>query len=133
MDKAVHPDEKALSIDLGDSKAHLDRIASVIESEFGDFHKEWKFYNAKSGWILKMFSKKRNVLFVIPGEGVFRIAITFGQKAADEVMTAEFPDALKEELRKATKYAEGRTIQLEVRTKKQLEVVLKLIRIKLTT
>ena len=53
-EKLVEPDEKMLTYDLAETKSFLDKIAVFIESKYGDFKPEWKFYNQKSGWILKM-------------------------------------------------------------------------------
>ena len=53
-EKLVEPNDKMLTYDLAETKKYLDKIAEFIEIEYGDFKYEWKFYNKKSGWILKM-------------------------------------------------------------------------------
>lgn len=130
-EKFVEPDDKMLTYDLAESKSYLDKIAEFIESEYGDFRPEWKFYNQKSGWILKMFSKKRNVMFIVPCDKYFRVAFTFGGKASDLIFNSKLPDSLKKDLFEAKKYAEGRTIQIEVKTKNDLDNILEMIKIKL--
>ena len=95
-----------LSFDLAESKKYLDRIAELIENDYGDFKPEWKFYNKKSGWILKMFTKKRNVLFIVPCDKYFRVAFTFGDKASDLIFNSKLPDSIKKDLFEAKKYAE---------------------------
>jgi hypothetical protein len=130
-EKLVEPDDKMLTYDLAETKDYLDKIAKFIESEYGNFKPEWKFYNQKSGWILKMFTKKRNVLFVVPCEKYFRAAFTFGDKASDLIFSSKLPDTIKKDLFEAKKYAEGRTIQIEVKTTNDLDNILELIRTKL--
>ncbi len=130
-EKLVEPDDKMLTHDLAETKNYLDRIAEFIESGYGDFKPEWKFYNKKSGWILKMFTNKRNVLFVVPCEKHFRIAFTFGDKACELIFNSKLPDSIKKDLIEAKKYAEGRTIQIEVKTENDLDNILEMIRIKL--
>lgn len=130
-EKLVEPNDKMLTFDLAETKPLLDKIADYIKSEYGDFRPEWKFYNQKSGWILKMFTKKRNVLFVVPCDRFFRVAFTLGAKAVDLIICSDLPDSIKEDLFKAKKYAEGRTIQIEVRTEDDLNIILQLISIKL--
>ncbi len=130
-EKLVKPDDKMLTYDLADTKSYFDKIAAFIESEYIDFKPEWKFYNQKSGWILKMFSKKRNVLFIIPCNKYFRVAFTFGDKASDLIFNSKLPDSIKKALFEAKKYAEGRTIQVEVKTSIDLDNILEMIRIKL--
>lgn len=120
-----------LTFDLAETKGYYDKIAEFIESEYGDFKPEWKFYNQKSGWIIKMFSKKRNVLFIVPCNKYFRVALTFGDKACDLIFSSKLPDMIKKDIYEAKKYAEGRTIQIEVKTTNDLDNILELIRIKL--
>jgi len=130
-EKLVEPDDKMLTYDLAETKSYLDKIAGFIENEYGDFKPEWKFYNQKSGWILKMFSKKRNVLFIVPCDKYFRVAFTLGDKASDLIFNSKLTDSIKKDLLEAKKYAEGRTIQIEVKTENDLYNILKLIEIKL--
>jgi hypothetical protein len=130
-EKLVEPTEKMLSSDLEGTKKYLDKIAEFIESEYGDFKPEWKFYSKKSGWILKMFTKKRNVLFIVPCDKFFRTAFTLGDKACDLVYNSNLPDSIKRDLLEAKKYAEGRTIQIGVKTEKDLNNILEMIKIKL--
>jgi hypothetical protein len=130
-EKLVKPDDKMLSYDLAETKTYFDKIASFIETEYGNFKPEWKFYNPKSGCILKIFTKKRNVLFVVPGIHFFRVAFTLGDKASFLLFESDLSESIKKELSEAQKYAEGRTIQLEVKTEKDLNNILEIIKIKL--
>lgn len=74
---------------------------------------------------------ERNVLFIVPCDKYFRVVFTFGDKASDLVINRKFPDFIKRDLLVAKKYAEGRTIQIEVKTQSDLDNILELIRIKL--
>jgi hypothetical protein len=44
-EKLVEPDNKMLTYDLAETKSYFYKIAEVIDSEFGGFTPEWKFYN----------------------------------------------------------------------------------------
>ncbi len=131
-EKLVTPNDKMLSVELGETKVYYDEICRFINDEYGDFRPEWKYYNPKSGWILKLFHKKRNVLFITPCKNFFRTAFVFGDRAVDAVLISNLPNHLKQELASATKYAEGRGIRIEVRSKEDLNNILDLIKIKLT-
>ena len=131
-EKLIEPNDRMLSHDLVDTKVFFDKIGSFIESEYGHFKPEWKFYNKKSGWILKMFTKKKNVLFVVPCDKYFRIVFTFGDKASNLIFNSDLPDSIKKDLFGAKKYAEGRTIQIEVRDGNDLDNILTMIKIKLS-
>lgn len=129
--KLIEPNDEMLAVELGKTKGYLDKIGMFIKETYGDLTLEWKFYSQKSGWILKMFNKKRNVLFIIPCKGYFRVTFTFGDKAVVEVLSSGLPEFIKHEVFTARKYSEGRTIQLEVKTDKQFENIINLIQIKL--
>lgn len=131
-DKLIEPTDKMLAHDLKTSKEYLDSISDFIDNEFGNYKPEWKFYNKKSGWILKMFSKKRNLLFIVPLHDYFKVAFTFGDKATDLIFKSNLPEPIKEKLSEAKKYVEGRTIQLEVKNEKELQNTIDLIKIKMT-
>jgi hypothetical protein len=130
-DKQVVPDEAALAAEIGESKEYLDRICRFIEDETGHLTLEWKHYGQKSGWTLKLLSKKRNLLFVGPEDGSFIIAFVFGDRAVEAVLKSQLPETIKNELLNARKYAEGRGIRFEIRDESELESVIQLIRIKL--
>lgn len=120
-----------LADDLSDTWSFYGKICEFIESEYGSLRQEWKFYGKKSGWILKLINVKRNVMFVVPLLNYFRVAFTFGEKATELVLKSNLPERIKEDLAEARKYAEGRTIQLEVNNEDDLNSVIELIKIKL--
>lgn len=130
-DKQVQPGTDLFSKDLSHTRDYYDKICEFIENEYGVLIREWKYYGKKSGWILKLINIKRNVLFIIPCNNYFRTAFTFGDKATDIVLNSELSDSIKKEITNAKKYAEGRTIQIEVRNEDDLNVVIELIKIKL--
>lgn len=129
--KQQEPTDEMLALALGETKVLLDAIYLFIEKEFGDFHPEWKFYGAKLGWSLKLFHKKRNVVFVGPENGYFRLAFAIGEKAFKEIMDSELSDSIKQQLSTAKVYVEGRPLRLDIRTREDLEPLWQLISIKL--
>lgn len=129
--KLQEPTHEMLSLALGKTKELLDSIFLFIETEFGDFHPEWKYYGTKFGWSLKLFHKKRNVVFVEPEDGYFSLAFAIGEKAFKEIIDSEISDTIKQQLSAAKVYVEGRALRLEIHKKEDLESIWKIIRIKL--
>lgn len=130
MDKSVQPDARRLAHVLGKSATFWAAIKYYILQKHGNFVEEWKFYNAKSGWTLKALLKKRNLFFFVPLQGSFRMAFVFGDRAASAVEKSDLPEDIKNELRNARKYAEGRGLRIEVKSRKDVEHIKKLINIK---
>lgn len=129
-DKAVKPNDAMLSEVLGKSVAYWNAIKSHIRSNHGEFLEEWKFYGEKSGWVLKMLRKKRNLFFLFPSNGFFTVAFVLGDRALSAAEKSDLPKAIVEALKKARKYAEGRGIRIEVKSPADVEYVRKLIDIK---
>ena len=129
--KQLQPTDEMLASALGETKELLDAIIQFIETEFGESHIEWKYYGTKIGWSLKIFNKKRNIVFVGPEDGYFRVAFAFGEKAYQEIMKSDLPDSIKQQLIAAKVYVEGRPLRLEIRKKVDVEPFWQLIKIKL--
>lgn len=129
-DKTQVPDEVMLSAALGKTKTYLDKICDFIETETGHLTREWKHYGQKSGWLLKLLSKKRNMMFVIPENGCFTVGFVFGDRAVNAVMNSNLNEPIKNDLQNARKYAEGRGISLVIKDSSEMETILRLIRIK---
>lgn len=130
-DKLIIPDELKLTEALGAAKLFLDSICLFIDERHGNFKTEWKHYGNKSGWVLKLFSGKRNVLFIIPYAGYFKVAVTLGDKAVDGVILSDLPYIIKDSFVNAPIYSEGRTVHLEVNSEIDLKNILTLVVIKM--
>ena len=129
-DKSVKPDNKTLLNVLGKTAKLWQKIKSNLENEYGELIEDWKYYGQKTGWLLKVLRKKRNLFFFIPLKGCFRIAFVFGEKAVSAVESSDLPEAIKLELKNARKYAEGRGIRIEVKSAKNIKNIQKLVEIK---
>jgi len=131
--KNIIPTEAMLTRDLGPAKDWLNQIQHFIENNYADLIIEWKYYGQKSGWILKLLHKKRNILFVVPLHDSLKVVFTFGEKAFNLIFDSDVQGYIKQELQYAPKYAEGRTIQLHITSSEQLNSIFELIRIKLNS
>ncbi|UCC99141.1 MAG: DUF3788 domain-containing protein [Phycisphaerales bacterium] len=129
-DKGAKPDNKMLAKALGKSHRLWLQIKENLKAEYGELIEEWKFYGQKSGWILKTLRKKRNLFFFIPLKGSFRVSFVFGEKAVAAVEKSGLPKKLITELKNARKYAEGRGLQIDVRSSADVEHIKRLVEIK---
>ena len=129
-DKTTEPTAQKLARALGESNGLWKEIKKHLKAEYGELTEEWRFYGAKSGWILKTLRKKRNLFFFIPIEGSFKISFVFGDKAVAAVEKSDLPEKLITELKNARKYAEGRGLKIEVKSPADVENIKKLVAIK---
>ena len=124
------PDSELLVNVLGASHPLWQEIKEHLNQTFGEIVEEWKFYGLKSGWVLKMLKKKRNLFFFIPMQSFFVISFVFGDKAVNQILETDFPDEIKSAIRNARKYVEGRGLPIEVRSEDEVEQVKTLVEIK---
>ena len=130
-DKGVMPDDGMVSETLGEAASIWDELHSHIKDNYPNITGEWKHYGIAAGWTYKLISKKRNLLFFVPQTDCFRLRIVLGEKAvasaeSDNELTAE----IKESIQAATPYTEGRSIDIDVSRREQLEPIKRLLRIK---
>lgn len=130
LEKTRQPAEKDFESALGDSFSAWVQIKKHLSDQYGVLTEEWKYYNSKSGWILKLFLKKRNLLFLTTLENFFTLSLVFGDRTVAVVEQSDLPNDIKQALISARKYAEGRGISFDVKDDSQLEIIKKLLDIK---
>lgn len=130
-DEQILPDEQKLKKVLGKSHDLLKDILKHISVNYGSIVFEWKFYSKTSGWTRKNLLGKRNLFFFTPMNNKFRVTFIFGEKAIEKIMKSRLPEKFKQELLATKRYAEGRGISLFVKKKSDVELILKLVEIKM--
>jgi hypothetical protein len=115
----VPPSETGLRDMLGGSFAAFDSFLA----QNNDLRPEWKYYGAKLGWNLKLFHKKRNLCFIAPHDSHWVIGFALGAKAVEAALTSALTNSIKQEIRDAKKYAEGRGVRFSIREMKDLAPV----------
>lgn len=129
-DRSTPPDDSILSDALGASYKTWTALKASIAKEHGETREEWKYYNAKSGWVLKLLLKKRNLFFMIPGGKFFTLGFLFGDRGVDAICHSSLPPSMVREIKEARRYAEGRGLRVEVRNRSALRHALELVAIK---
>lgn len=132
-EQLVEPDEKMFMAEIGAAYPSYKAIEKKVGEYKDGVQPKWKFYGKKNGWLLKLMSGKRNVLFVVPQKDHFRVSFTFGESIFENIMNCNVHEKIKSDLFQAKKYAEGRTIQIKVENGANLKDILTLINIKMTT
>jgi len=130
-DKAITPDDGMVSAVLGDAAGIWEELISYVENNFPNITREWKHYGKAAGWTHKLISKKRNLLFFVPMTNCFRLRFVLGEKGCACVEAdSELPEKIKQAFRDATPYTEGRSIDIDINRRQQLETIKRLLEIK---
>jgi hypothetical protein len=117
---------------LGSTYALWKQVEEFTVAEYPGAISAWHFSGDKYGWSFRISDKKRVLVYLLPRDGFFKVALVFGQKATDAVLASKVADAIKKELEAAKPYAEGRGIRIEVKNKSIVKDIKKLVEIKIS-
>ncbi len=129
-DAKKKPTESRLLRALGKRGGYWKALRDHVQEAHGPLKPVWKYYGAKYGWGMKMFKGSRNLFFLSARQGSFVIGFLFGEKAVDAVKMSDLPQETIQKLVNARRYAEGRGISIEVKSRRAVEIVKTLVEIK---
>ena len=129
-DKELVPNEETLKTALGKTYKFWQTLVNYVHSVYPETIEEWS-YSKSGGWSFRVKDKKRTIIYLLPREGFFKVALVFGQNATTEVLKSKIATDIKTELESARVYAEGRGIRIEVKDEKIENDIKELINIKI--
>lgn len=124
------PERSDLEQALGETIKFWDEIRDYLLKKYTKLDEQWKFYSKKAGWSYIIKRDKRTILYFMPCENYFKAFFVYGNKAAEAAENAELPENIKESIRNAQPYVEGRLFFVEVREQDVLKSIYQLIKIK---
>jgi len=129
-DKTHEPRKKELAAVLGGTAALWSQVVAGTRSRFDPLTEEWVFSGKKWGWALRLKQKKRAILYLTPCEGFFYAGLALGEKAVAAALASDLPASVLEVIDGSRKYAEGRAVRLEIRSKGDAESAVLLAELK---
>jgi len=130
-DKARKPKDRDLADVLGRTKVSWDGLIDHVARECGGITQEWKHSGKNYGWSLRLKLKKRTILYMIPCERHFLVAFVYGKRAVEVARQSNLPQSVIDTINEARTYVEGTGFRLEIREKKDLDSIKKLVAIKM--
>jgi len=127
------PTEHELAEMLGRVKANWDVLNKYLVETFEPVSSEWKSYSKKVPWTLQLKHKKRTIIYLTPEKRNFMAVLVYGDKAVKIASDSNLPPDIMTSINEARKYVEGRPIRIQVRTKKDIVLVKKLVAIKMSS
>jgi len=100
-------------------------------AEQGAGESEWKSSGAKYGWSLRLKVKKRNIVYLSPCDGCFRVAFILGDRAVTAARKSDLAKSTQKIIDEAPRYPEGTGVRLMVKAAKDLASIKKLAMIKM--
>jgi len=128
-DKTIRPTDEDITKVLADSRPLWDSLREHVASAYGKYGEEWKFYGAKAGWILAVFSGKRRLANMIPMNGHFMVGFTLSEKAADAARSSS-SDVVRSVVSDEKLCVCGYEAMIEIHTSEDTEAAKQLLEIK---
>jgi hypothetical protein len=128
--KAKAPTGAEVDAALGATVALWKQLVDWM-AEQGAGESEWNSSGAKYGWALRLKVKKRNIVYLAPCEGCFRVAFVLGEKAVAAARKSDLAKSTLKIIDEAPRYAEGTGVRLMVKAAKDLAAIKKLALIKM--
>jgi len=131
-DKKIMPEDDDLLVALGNLYEMWQQVTRYVHLKYPSAIDMWNYSGDKYGWTFRIKDKKRAIVYLLPRDRFFKVAMIFGQKATDAIMDSQVAETLKSELASARVYAEGRGIRIDVLNETILNDLKTLIDIKIS-
>jgi len=131
IDKLEEPTEEELTAELGPARVLWDQLLARLAAECDIVVQEWHSDSRKSGWALRLKVKKRNILYLAPCRGSFRIALILGDRAVEAACQSTLPRKVIAIVEEGKRYPEGTAVRMDVTGAKDIPAIVKLASIKL--
>jgi len=131
-DKKIMPVENDLLMALSNTYEIWQQLSGYVHLKYPAAIDLWNYSGDKYGWGFRIKDKKRAIVYLLPRDRFFKVAMIFGQKATDAIMDSQVAETLKSELASARVYAEGRGIRIDVLNETILNDLKTLIDIKIS-
>ena len=131
INHAAQPTPEELATALGPAATIWNRLVGCLADGYGLNVQEWNSYSLKAGWSLRLKLKKRNILYMSPCKGYFRVAFILGDKAVNAAKQIKLPKSVSTAIEDAPRYPEGTGVRLVVKRMTDLPAIQKLAAVKL--
>lgn len=129
--RKTRPTPKELAVALGDSLGTWKELTAWLTAKGISTENEWHSVSPKYGWALRPRLKSRNILYMGPCAGCFRVSFILGDKAVAAALASHLPNPILKKIKDAKHYAEGTGVRLLVKTSEDLAAIRRLVEIKL--
>ncbi|MBZ5617925.1 MAG: DUF3788 domain-containing protein [Acidobacteriia bacterium] len=131
IDKVEQPTDADVAEALGPAKALWDQLLADLAHECDLTTQEWNSYSRKAGWSLRLKRQTRNILYLSPCRGSFRVSFALGDRAVEAARHCGLPRPVIRTIDEAKRYAEGTAVRIDVKGHKDIAAVKKLTTVKL--
>lgn len=124
------PSQAELATALGSASRLWSDLLCAIEAAHAPLSQVWKPSKSGFGRMCLLQRGKRTLLYLTPDRDCVWVAIVLGERACQLAQGSDLPDDIKQLLREARPYAEGRGIRFPVASTRAFPSVASLLALK---
>lgn len=134
LGKRDQPTDAEIDAVLGPAASLWAGIIQQVTTDAGKVTQEWQGIHVnKYGWSLRLRQSGRNIVYLIPCNGCFRVGFSLNDKAVKAAKAARLPQKVADALAAAPHYHEGTGLRVTVYEDGDLAAIRKLTQIKLAS
>jgi hypothetical protein len=116
LDKSNKPTEQDIQSALGSLFTHFKKIIGLANS----YSQEWTFTKS-SGWMLKIYDRKKALLYLIPLNDGFKISMAIREDERTAFLSDDELEAMQDKVSSSKKYLEGFALQFDIANKNDFQ------------
>jgi hypothetical protein len=116
LDKSSKPTEQAIRAALGSTYTYYKKVIGLVNS----YSQEWTFTNS-SGWMLKIYDRKKALLYLIPLNHEFKISLAIRENEREAFLCDDELGIMHDKISSSKKYTEGFALQFDITNRKEFQ------------
>ena len=116
LDKSNKPTELNLQFALGSMFTYFKKVVELASS----YSQEWSFTKS-SGWMLKMYDRKKALLYLIPLNNGFKISMAIRESERKIFLSDKELETMHDKILSSKKYTEGFALQFDIANKNDFQ------------
>jgi hypothetical protein len=130
-DKEIIPTDEYIFSIIGEKKILWQNLMQFVSENHKDFTGTWNYYNDGKQWLFKMVWKKKTIFWATILQETFKITFYFGDKAESKIIESDLPQSVKDDFKTTRRYGKIRAISTKIFNASDLELIKKLILLKM--
>ena len=117
-DQSIKPTGQAIQAALGNTYSCYEKIIDLASA----YSQEWTFAKS-SGWMLKIYDRKKALLYLIPLNEGFKISLAIREHEREALLRDDTLAIIHDKIAASKKYSEGFALQWDVVNENEFQPV----------
>jgi hypothetical protein len=131
LDRDRPPDDASAAALIGALAPVFTALRARLAARHAPVTETWSWSGKAYGWTLALKRKKRAVVYLTPCAGWFRASLALSEDAVVAARTAGLPADVLDLIEGAQRFPEGRAVRIEVRDAATVDVVERLVALRM--